>query len=360
MAEYVLKDKENVNWLCSLRDGSSQAHEKPSKKNNGVDIDEVLNTIEILDELKDVVKNDLNNNDLGILALQQGSLQNEVVRIEAEVVSNILDNVNKDFAKNALTEEDELLTEKEREQYVRDLVLALSAYYLVVIPLFGNSTMKQRANEFNKLVPFKVNNEVKKYVKDLSTKVANSHIDTVIKDISTAIKNAYEDVIDKYFKAQGIDPRNVNDPDLKLARRKALEGATQTEITNSIQNKFTDISKNRAKAIARTETNRAFTQSQYQADLQFIEANPLTDGRKYYKQWVTTNPEPCPTCLDLAKRPPIPFGQPFANMGDTITSTYDVDGKTKVKKTVINFEPLIAGNAHVNCGCRYKLIIKNI
>lgn len=334
---------------------SPQAHKGSQKNEDELPIaPKQSNSIEIHEDLREVALNSLENNDLGVLSLQQASLQNGVTQIEAEIVSSILNKVTK----NAIGEDDELIDEKKREQHIKDLVLVLSAYYFVVVPLFGGSSMRKRAKEFNKLVPFELTPELKKKVDEIANKVAGSHFDTVLKDINNTIQNVYEDNIDKYFGKQGIDPRSLSDADLKLARAKAIEGATQREIVNAIENKFGDISRVRAKAIAKTETNRAFSMAQYEADLQFIENNELDKGLKYYKQWVTTNPEPCPTCLDLSKRPPIPFEKNFADLGETITSVYEKDGKTKVFKNLVNFEPLTYGNAHTNCGCRYELIIK--
>lgn len=310
-------------------------------------------TTRIESDFNEIITNSYDEDGLGVLALQQGSLQSEIVRIETLVSTAVLNKVTK----NEL-QEDDIIDQKDRNAYLKELILALSAYYLVVVPLFAKTTASARLQEFGKFTDFKVNAAVKKYIKEIATKSANSHMDTILNDLLNAINEVRNEAGDKVIADGVAQGRSASDPDLVLARKKAMEGVSQQEIVNAVTNKYQDISKNRAKAIARTETNRAFAQSQFQADKQFIEQNPLTDGKRYYKQWVTTNPEPCPTCLDLAHRPPVPFETNFADLGETITSVYVIDGKTKVKKNLVNFEPLVAGNAHVNCGCRYKLIVK--
>ena len=46
---------------------------------------------------------------------------------------------------------------------------------------------------------------------------------------------------------------------------------------------------------------------------------------------LTRSPNPCVFCLAKAAEPAIPFGEPFANIGDTVTgATTAEDGTVKV------------------------------
>lgn len=131
------------------------------------------------------------------------------------------------------------------------------------------------------------------------------------------------------------------------------------EIANAIKAKYSDqISEVRAKTIARTETNRAYTQSQYQADKQFLAQNDIDEGT-VYKQWITRSNDPCNFCKAMAAAPPIRFDKNFADLGDTLEVVGEVNGKTKVSKMTIGYEPIEAGNLHPNCYCIYQLILEN-
>lgn len=184
--------------------------------------------------------------------------------------------------------------------------------------------MRGRVSKFALPGTFKIDRESRDYIKRISRKVSESHVDTVLDDI------------------------------LVTARKSALEGKSIAEIQRDIKKNYTDvISETRAKAIARTETNRAFTRAQFDADRQFIEQNDL-QGRAF-KQWVTRSDNPCPFCLALEAEGPKPFFTNFRDLGKTV----DVTVKGKEKSLPVDFEALEAGNAHVNCACEYELIIKN-
>ena len=135
---------------------------------------------------------------------------------------------------------------------------------------------------------------------------------------------------------------------LVTAREAALSGKSQADIIKEVLNKYDKtITETRAKTIARTETNRAFTRAQYEADRQFINQNNLS-GRAF-KRWQTRSSKPCQFCVSLEKQGLIPFTDSFKDLGDEI----EVDGKT----LKVGFEALQAGNAHPNCACIYELII---
>lgn len=270
------------------------------------------------------IHNKINDQEQTVLTQGQATLENKVQNIERIVVANVL----KKVTKNSYETEDDVITKTDKKAAEKELDTALQAFYLIVVPLFAARMMNRRAQEFGKLGVFETNTEVKKYIKKIANKTAASHIDTIVNDLHKAVQQA------------------------------ALKGATQQELINTITNKYADISKGRAKAIARTETNRAFTQSQYQADLQFLKNNDYTD--QAYKKWITTSNNPCALCLEMASRPPVAFNQDFLEFGSELSVTYEENNKTKVLTQKIDYEPLEAGNLHVNCGCRYTLIIEGI
>lgn len=302
-----------------------------------------------------IIRNAVDDDSQSVIETQQGSLQNSIVDIETRLTGSVLTNFNK--IENQLNDESEILSQEERNRLVSELTLVLAGFYMLIIPLYARTIANRRLKEFGSSTDFEVNNEVKEYIDQISSQVSESHINTIFTDLYRNITNTYNDIVESQIEKIKETGRKVTDDDLVLARKTALEGGSRQQIINSIKDEYKDITANRAKAIARTETNRAFTQAQYQADLQFIKQNGY-DGQAY-KKWITRSSNPCPTCLDLASQPPIPFTKNFADLGDEIVTTYEDNGKMKVKTQMVDFEPLQAGNAHVNCGCTYQLIIEN-
>lgn len=297
--------------------------------------------------------NALDDQTQGLVATQQAALQNSVVNIEGRVVNAVLNKVTK----NAFDEESDIIGKGQRKEYETELVVALAAFYATIMPIFGKANMDGNLKNYPELATvFTFNAEMRKYTKDISKLVAHSHMDTILNDLLKTTQEAYKEAVDAEIDKIKATGRSVTDEDLVFARKKALEGASQQQMVAAIKEKYTYITDVRAKAVARTETNRAFTQSQYYSDAQFIRQNNL-EGRAY-KQWVTRSNNPCAICMDLAASPPIPFFENFADLGETLSAVYEEGGKTKVLSQAVNFEPLESGNAHVNCGCRYVLIIQ--
>lgn len=268
------------------------------------------------------INNQLTNEESGVIAQHQGVLENAVKNLEIQATMMVM----KKVVKNKFDEESDIIGDPDRKRLVRELDAAMQAFYLVIIPLYAKRTMNRRLQEFQKMGVFAMNTEVKNYIKVIASKTSESHVATILTDLRSAVQKA------------------------------AFEGATQQEMINAITSEYNEIANNRAKAIARTETNRAFTQSQFQADKQFLKQNQLVG--KAFKQWMTTSDNPCAICQELASRPPVPFRQDFEEFGSEIVVTYEDEGKTKVLKQKIDYEPLEAGNAHVNCGCKYRLIVE--
>lgn len=276
--------------------------------------------------LNDRIKNQIKKESSGIIQQQEGALKNEIQNIEGQVVAGMLNRLkNKVKGINQIQEVDldsefDLITKTEKRSFIKDLAFLLGAFYGIVITLRGGETMRGRTGEFTLPGLFKLDKGINKRIKDLSGKVADSHINTIVNDI------------------------------YKVSRDAALEGKSLTEIENLIKQKYAgQISETRASTIARTETNRAFTIAQYEADRQFVEQNKL-EGR-VFKRWRTRSSNPCPFCLALESEGLVPFGKNFRNIGDTVNA----EGKT----LDVGFESLQAGNAHPNCSCTYELIIRD-
>lgn len=283
------------------------------------------NSLHSHDDVITAVNNQLDAASASNLSNQQNALQNTIANIDSEVVATVIKNISK--VKNAFDSQNDIITDNQKQGFKDDLAVALAAFYGIVMPLYGSNVMSNRLKQFGMQANFKLNASTKAFIKANSTKAADSHVETIVNDMLTEVQEA------------------------------ALRGETQTQIINAIQNEYTSsISQARAKVIARTESNRAFSMSQYEADKQFVSQNNLQG--QAYKQWITRSANPCPICLDLASQPPIPLETNFANMGDTLTGTSEVDGKTKVTSMQVDYEDVEAGTVHPNCSCTYQLIIQ--
>jgi len=270
------------------------------------------------DQTFEIKKNEIDS-ESGLIQSQESSLKNAVINLDQHLVGDSITRLQMKLNSNAQSvTTDDVLSETDKNQYIDELTAVLLVFYGVVMQFEGGKSMRKRTSEYALTGQFTLDQTTKKYIKNISQKVADSHINTVVDDI------------------------------LVTARASALEGKSQTEIIRDIREKYNQtISETRAKAIARTETNRAFTRAQYEADRQFIKQNKL--GKQAYKRWKTRSDNPCQFCKSLANGPLIKFNDAFADLGDNI----EVDGKT----LPVNFETIQAGNAHTNCSCIYELVI---
>lgn len=278
-------------------------------------------------DLPSTINNQLNENQQGLVQQQQGALRNIVLGVETRLTAAVIDRIGR--RKNAIEYEDEsdIVYKKDKREAIQELEAMLAAFYSVILPIFGKQVLNRRIKETGKMAFYKLNKSSRTYIADIARKVSEQHVETVLTDMLVA------------------------------AREMALEGEGIDGIQRAIRKKFSEVvSKTRAETIARTETNRAFTRAQFEADKQFIEQNDL-EG-KVFKKWVVRSDNPCPFCNALAAEPAIPFEQNFRDLGDVLTVTEGEGAETKVSKLPINFEALEAGNAHANCSCAYQLIIE--
>ena len=262
----------------------------------------------------------------GIQQQAQASLQNSIVNIDNQLLMAVANKVG--ATTNDFEQEDDIITKKDRKEAERELNTALIAFYGIIIPLFAYNVLSKRLEQTGLTGTFNVTPDVNRMIKNFASLASQSHVSTLL------------------------------DAMTKQAQKDALAGLPRKQIADNLINKFGDeIAKSRAVAVARTETNRAFTMSQFSADKQFIKQNALE--QRAFKQWVSRSDNPCPFCMAMAEQPPIPFNEPFASVGDELTATADVDGKTVVRKMTMSYADAEAGNLHVNCGCVYELIIED-
>lgn len=261
-----------------------------------------------------LVKQQISVETSGTARQQEGALKNAIVNVEEQLVIAAINSVTEKM-KNQFEEEKEVVPRKNKKQAVAELLLMLTTFYGIVMSLKGQENMRDRVGTYAMPGVFKLDTATKKYISTIAKKAAESHVDTVSNDLYTVVRQA------------------------------ALDGQSQQEIVAAIKQTYSgEIVESRAKTIARTETNRAFTRAQFEADRQFVDQNELQG--QAFKQWVTRSADPCETCEELASEPPIPFDTTFRDVGDSI-------GDFEV-----GFEDLEAGNAHPNCACEYELIIE--
>lgn len=256
-----------------------------------------------------------------IVDRQQFYLKNAVINVDEQLVVEVIKKIEK--KENSYEVISDLIGARDKNAITNQLEGVLQTFYGTTMASEGIEAMRRRTAEMLLNGTFSFDNMTKQYIKEISLKVSDSHVDTILSDL------------------------------LVTTREAALEGLGQKEIVSKIKQKYTDtITKTRATAVARTETNRSFTRAQFEADRQLIEQNAL-EG-KAYKRWRTRSDNPCPFCLSLEAEGEVPFTATFRELGTDI-----VVGEGKDKKTLpVNFESLEAGNAHTNCSCDYELIIR--
>jgi hypothetical protein len=335
--------------------------------------------------------NQLAATDVSQLSSQEASLQNTIAQVEEQLALAVINKVDK----NVYDETSEVIAEKDRKEQDRQLTNALLVFYSLVVPLQAKQVMQQRSQQYGKPGTFAVDATVRQAIDQASTKAADSHIETILEDlrqtvkqtmiaegdisrIAEAVAKKYPDVTAEQLKASVREAAKGGKSDSEIAqalrakykdadfedllagvREAALKGAEHDQLLKAIRQEYAHISQTRAKVIAKTETNRAFSMSQYQADRQFLDQNSWTG--QAYKKWVTHSPNPCPFCQAKAAEPAIPFDVPFANIGDTVTAhTQAEDGTVTVRAYPVTYETVVAGSLHPNCSCSYELIIRDL
>lgn len=337
------------------------------------------------DRTLEKAKNELDPSLRDDVILQEANLQNAVADLDKRVVNKVLEALREGDVEKAK----DIISEAEESSFVNELAIILAGYYTVLFPIYAAQLFANRLAMFNKQGVFAMTDDVEEYINDSAKDAANSHISTIIKDIVDTVNDVRDDITqdemvgyikervqardEGYLKKLPDNPtdeqirKEVNkgkfdkDPAYKFARDQIRQGNGQAEIERAIRNEYENISKNRAKTIAKHEASRVFNMSQYQADLQFLTESNNMDVA--YKRLRSRTGSPCPICKQLIDKTavhPIPFSKNFADLGDELTAIYRRDnGKLAVQKLPINYEAIKAGNVHVNCNCEYELVIKN-
>jgi hypothetical protein len=279
--------------------------------NNPDNTDNPKDNKDAADKKKKDVKKKLNSTDGS-----RGSLQNTVQLIEQKLVAVAIRNVRKHV--NDITSESDIIPSIDKTDITGQFKTDLSDFYNVIMQLKGSQVVRDRVGQYNLSAEFVIDKVIEQYIKETAIKVSGSHIDTISHEL------------------------------YQLARESAAAGKSQYQIEDDLRTAYANISRDRAKLVARTETNRIYTRSQFEADRQFIEQNDLQE--KAYKVWHTRSGNPCPGCKSLEDEGEVPFNANFRDLGGEV----EADGR--IYK--INFESLEAGNLHPNCSCDYELIVR--
>ena len=300
----------------------------------------------------ETINNNLEVADQNIVMQQQGALTNGIINIDNRIVSLVTNKVTK----NAFENESDIIDAKDRDEIEAELELLLMGFYTVLFGLYGRQLMQKRSSELGQLAEFKMNRNVTDYIRSNAVKASKSHVDTVVKELHLAVKEAYAEAVELKVAELTANGEKATKAIYAEARKLALEGAGRQQIISAIKAAQSDISTKRATTIARNETRKAFTQTQYQADTQFLTENGFIETAE--KRWRTNSSNPCGLCLDQAARGWIPFRENFVNKGETLTYDYEKkDGTVSQRSVVMDYEDIDAGLLHVNCACQYDLRI---
>lgn len=312
---------------------------------------------------------------------------NDIRKIEKETINATI----RKLEINAFDESD-IIGKKKKASLLEKLTNTIRGYWWLIFPLLANSSMGKRNKEFDRNISFVFTNELQSGVRDNASRVAEGHLNTILNDILEASNKAYTNILEEsaselIIKAYKVNPDNfgeyfeyeptqadalaairktdILDKNRKIyekANKMAFEGYKREDIVKAIRAEYKDISEKRATLIARNETSRAFTQSQFEADRQFL--NGVGKMAQAYKVWYSRRPateqdkicEFCNSLIEETNANPIPFEQPFLAYGDSIEA-YNSKGELKI--FVANYENIEGGTLHPNCMCGYKLVFKN-
>lgn len=319
------------------------------------------------------------------VVLQESGLQNAVAQLEGQIATAVIEALRR----GDINEAERIIAEAQEESYVVELTAILIAFYTILFPIYAAQLLAARLAEYGLQGYFAMDEATDKYIKESAEKAARSHVQTVIKDLTkVAIEKADQAtteelvrLVEKEAQEQkpnilALLPENPNredvieavesgkfdkDPAYKKARDLMRQGQGIEQVIRAITDEYDNITKTRAKTIARHESSRVFNMAQFQADTQFLLEAGLMD--RAYKRLRSRTGDPCPVCdllIVKTRKNPIPFTKNFADLGETLTATYTKpNGMKAVQKMPITYEAIRAGNVHVNCNCEYELVIKN-
>jgi hypothetical protein len=262
-----------------------------------------------------------------------------------------------------------ILENTQESQQASTLMFALLTIGVILLPLYAKQRIQNLLILFGLHTVYVNTKNGQKALKEQAKKGAESHVRTIAKDIKNSLDDAIDDELptvregmeQRFPDLKGKDQKDylsevrVDSDIYAYARQLVLAGASRDTVIRKLQENFNDVSKRRAKVIAGNESNRVFTLSQFEADEQFLAQNKLTT--KAYKRLVSNTGHPeaiCKAIIDATHIKPIPFHNDFIPFGKEFKTK--VDGKTY--KFTPTYENLKSGHIHVNCHCRYELLIK--
>lgn len=314
----------------------------------------------------------------------QAQLMQQVARLDGEIARKIIAVIETGDFETAL----EMIEAAQVEEEESALVLILATFFTALLPIYATQLLADRLRQFGVQAAFEFDSGLEALINEDAKKTAQSHVKTVAGDLYKAYAEALEEEIRRNLIAEierlvqlqdesvlsklperpqhedivsAVDGGKFDsDPAYVTARELARQGQSREAIIRAIQAKYAHISQTRAATIARNESNRVFNISQFEADDQFLDSAGLKD--RAYKRLVTNATDPCPICVYLINKTrdnPIPFNDAFVKIGDTIEGeVVNEDGSVTRRKMTFTWENVVGGVVHVNCRCRYQLVIK--
>lgn len=300
------------------------------------------------------------------LATEQ--FKQSVQRVDNQILAQYVQAVQDgDYAKA-----EAILANAQESQQVSTLTFAMLTIGVILLPLYARQRLNKLFVEFALYTVFANTDDGQKALRQQAEKGAKSHVQTIAKDlknslddaidneltnpdIEAAVKDKFEELVEKDSKAY-LAAVHKDENIYKFARDLILKGESRNNVIKKLQENFSAVGKRRAQVIAGNESNRIFTLSQFEADAQFLAQNKLTD--KAYKRLISNTGTPealCRSIIEKTAAEPIPFKQDFIPFNKNYSYTGD-DGKPKKFKA--SYEHLKGGTIHVNCHCRYELLIK--
>ena len=298
------------------------------------------------------------------LATEQ--FKQSVVRVDNQILNLYVQAVqNGNYA-----EAEAILANATELQQVNTLMFALLTISVILLPLYARQRLNKLLVQFGLHTVFAHTDEGQKAIREQAQKGAESHVNTIAKDVKKSLDQAIDSELptvrdsmeERFPNLKGVDQKDYlndvreNKDMYQYARELILTGVSRDTVIKKLQENFSEVGKKRANVIAGNESNRVFTLSQYEADEQFLAQNKL--GSKAYKRLISNTGTPeslCKAIIEATHLKPIPFHTDFLKFGQAYSYTSE-DGKKH--SFTPNYERLRGGTIHVNCHCRYELLIK--
>ena len=299
------------------------------------------------------------------LATEQ--FRQSVQRVDNQILAQYIQAIqNRNYS-----EAEQILEEAQESPQVNTLMFALLTIGAILLPLYARQRLQALFVQFGLNAIYTRTDSSQDDLRLQAEKGARSHVNTIAKDIKKLLDESINEQItnaeveaavkERFEELAALNSKDyvqavLGDQEIyAYAREQILSGVTKDQVMRSLQDKFSTVGKRRANVIASNEANRVFTMSQFDADQQFLAQNDLTS--KAYKRLVsnTGHPEPiCKAIIEATRVKPIPFNSDFLPFGKTFT----VKDSGKTYKFKPTYEKLKSGHIHVNCHCRYELLIK--